>query len=324
MKVLVTGGNGFLGSALCRRLVARGDQVKVLLRPTADARTLDGLSLERVPGDITHAESLPPALKGVDVVFHLAGIRRSAVREDFLRINGEATRTVAQAMVEAGARRLVFAGSLAASGPSTPARPRVEDDPFCPEEWYGESKAVGEQLAFAFQGRLEVTSIRPCRILGPGDHENLTFFKLVKRGITLKLGGGPRPLSMVDVNDVVDQLLLQADLKVASGQAYFSASDETTTLEALLLDIAKALGVTPRTVYLPPAVLRGLAAGADVVTRVTGRKMPLNKKLARQLLAPGWTCSIAKAKAQLGYQPKVTLTQSIAASAESYLNAGWL
>ena len=69
---------------------------------------------------------------------------------------------------------------------ATSTRPRVENDPFCPEEPYGESKAIGEQIAFSYQGRLEVTSIRPSRILGPLDHENLSFFKIAKRGYVLQ------------------------------------------------------------------------------------------------------------------------------------------
>jgi len=98
-------------------------------------------------------------------------------------------------------------------------RPRREEDPFCPEEWYGESKAEAERLAFQFNGRLEVTSCRPSRILGPGDHENLTFFKLVKRGLVIRLLGPKRLLSMVDVTDVCEQLLLQATKKEAIGEA---------------------------------------------------------------------------------------------------------
>src|SRR5439155_5937853 len=111
---------------------------------------------------------------------------------------------------------------------------------------YGESKALGEQVALSFNGRLEVTSIRPSRILGPLDHENLTFFKLAHQGIILNIGGGPRPLSMVDVDDVVEQLLLQADKKEAVGHAFFASSDETISLEGVMELAAKAFGVEAR------------------------------------------------------------------------------
>lgn len=322
--VLLTGGNGFLGAWLAKALVARGDRVRCLVRPTADTSALAGIDVELVPGDVTDPATLPKAMAGVHTVFHLAGIRRASTREDFLRVNAEGTRHVCDAMVDAGAKRLVLAGSLAATGPSIGGRPRTEDDPLAPEEWYGESKVEAERIAFSYGDRLEVTSCRPARILGPGDHENLTFFKLVKKGFVLKLGGRERRLSLVDVDDVVDQLLLQADRPEAVGQAFFCASKETMTLEAMMRLIADALGVKARTIYVPQAALRALGSVADVVSNATGKKLPINRKLARQLLAPGWECSIAKAERLLGYQPKRSLEASLRRSADAYLAAGWL
>ncbi|MBK7861929.1 MAG: NAD-dependent epimerase/dehydratase family protein [Archangiaceae bacterium] len=325
MRCLITGANGFLGAHLARALCARGDTVRCMVREGSDASALAGVAVERVVSDVTRPDTLADAVKNVEVVFHLAGIRRATQRAAFIEANAEGTRHVAEAMVKAGARRLVNCGSLAASGPSTARRPRVEDDPFSPEEPYGESKALGEQIAFSFSDRLEVTSIRPARILGPLDHENLSFFKIANRGFILKIGGGPRPLSMVDVDDVVAQLLLQADLPQAVGQAFFSSSDETITLEGVMELAAAALEVkNPRHLYLPAAALAMLGAGADVVSRLTATKLPLNRKLARQLLVPGWTCSIEKAKRLLGYQPRRTISESIARSAKSYVEAEWL
>jgi nucleoside-diphosphate-sugar epimerase len=323
-KVLLTGGNGFLGAWLAKALVGRGERVRCLVRPNADRSALDGLAVELVRGDVTEPASLPAAMAGVHTVFHLAGIRRASTRNDFMRVNAEGTRHVAQAMVQAGAKRLVLVGSLAASGPSVAGRPRKEEDPFAPEEWYGESKAEAERIAFSFASRLEVTSCRPARIVGPGDRENLTFFKLASKGLVLKLLGPERRLSMVDVDDVVDQLLLQADKREAVGQAFFSASKETTTVEALMRLIASVLGVKARTLYVPEVALKGLGFAADLVSNATGKKLPLNRKLARQLLAPGWECSVEKAERLLGFAPKRTLESAIRRSAEAYLAAGWL
>ncbi len=324
MRILITGANGFLGAWLAKRLADRGDDVRCLVRPGSDVSALEQARISLVRGDVTAPESLPAALRGVEVVYHLAGIRRGTSEADFMRVNADGTRHVAQAMVASKSRRLVLAGSLAASGPSVGGRPRLEDDPFSPEEWYGASKAEAERIAFSFRGALEVTSCRPARIIGPGDKENLTFFKLAKRGIVLRIGGPERRLSMVDVNDVVDQMLLQGDLPQASGEAFFCASAEVLTVEALMREAARLLEVNARTVVLQPLVLRWLAASADLISKLTGRKLPLNRKLARQLLAPGWTCSIEKAQRVLGYAPKQTVAQSLARSAQSYVANGWL
>ncbi|MGZ3461228.1 MAG: NAD-dependent epimerase/dehydratase family protein, partial [Archangium sp.] len=263
------------------------------------------------------------AVGGRDVVFHLAGIRRAATREDFMRVNAEGTRRVCEALVGTGAR-LVLAGSLGASGPSTPGRPKVEEDPLQPVEWYGESKAEAERIAFAYAGRLPVTVVRPPRILGPGDRENLLLFRLVARGLRLELGGGPRPLTLVDVEDVVDLLLLLAERDEALGQAFFVGHPQPLTLEEIQDLAAEALGVRPRTVPLPPAVLTALATVADGVTLLTDRRLPLNRKFARQLLAPAWTCSSAKAERLLGFRATRDPAESIRRSARWYREHGWL
>ncbi|RKG66411.1 SDR family NAD(P)-dependent oxidoreductase, partial [Corallococcus sp. CA054B] len=102
MNALITGAGGFLGTWLARALAARGDRVSCLLRPTTDTRelekALEGHPWTRVVGDVTDPASLASAVKGVDVVFHLAGIRRAALRDEFMRVNAEGTRLICEAM----------------------------------------------------------------------------------------------------------------------------------------------------------------------------------------------------------------------------------
>lgn len=318
-RVLVTGASGFLGGVLVRRLLERGDDVRCLVRGGAAPA-----GAERFEGDVTQGPDLRAAVRDRELVFHLAGIRRGATRAPFMAVNAFATRTLCEAMVEAGSRRLVLAGSLAASGPSTGDRPRREDDPLAPQEWYGESKAEAERLALGFSDRLEVVVARPPRILGPGDRENLVFFKLVKKGVLLSLSGGPRPLSVVDVEDVAEAMLRMGEVPAAAGEAFFTPGPENVTVEQLQAWAAEGLGASPRKVTLAPAVLQALAGGADVVSRITGRKLPLNRKLARQLLAPGWTCSGEKAERLLGWKASRPPQASVLQSARWYVQEGWI
>src|SRR6185295_13075928 len=99
MRALVTGANGFLGTWLTQKLVARGDRVRCLVRTKSDTWGLDALDVERVTGDVTDLASVRSAMKGIEVVFHLAGVRRAPSREDFMKVNAEATRVVCEAMV---------------------------------------------------------------------------------------------------------------------------------------------------------------------------------------------------------------------------------
>jgi nucleoside-diphosphate-sugar epimerase len=169
-----------------------------------------------------------------------------------------------------------------------------------------------------------VTVARPSRILGPGDRENLAFFKIVARGIRLIIGGPERPISMIDVRDAARFLLALAQRDEAVGQAFFAAHPEPTTFDRLQQGIADELGRTLRTLYLPQPALLGLSAAADVISKVTGKHLPLNKKLARQLLAPAWTCSTRKAQERLGWAAQVSLESSIRESARWYRERGWM
>lgn len=325
MRTLVTGSNGFLGHFLVKKLVEAGHSVDCLVRPEADTSGLAGLGARRVVGDVTEPKTLRKVLEGVDTVFHLAGIRRATHRDAFMEVNATGTRNVCEAMLATDtARRLVLAGSLASMGPSSPERPHVEEDPMQPTEWYGESKAEAERIAFSYAGSLQVSVVRPPRILGPRDRENLAFFKLVANGWMLELEDGPRPLSMVDVRDVADLMYLCATRDAAVGEAFFATSARVITLEELQEICAAALRKDVKRVSLKPRTLRALAQLADVASRVSGRKLPLNRKLARQLIAPAWTCSGKKAEVTLGFVARRDLEASVRESVTWYRTHGWL
>jgi dihydroflavonol-4-reductase len=322
VRALITGANGFLGSALARKLAARGDEVRALLRHGARAALLDGSRYEAVEGDVTAPESLVRAVAGVDVVYHLAGIRRAVERSAFFRVNADGTRHVCEAMVRAGGRaRLVLASSLAAVGPSRdfPA----EDALAAPQDWYGESKAEAERIAASYGQRLAIAIARPSRIMGPGDKENLIIFKIVQAGLAISIGGGPRPISVIDVDEVADAFLALGSGGSALGHAFF-ISHETTTMEGVQEAVARALGRRTRTLRIPVWAFASASRGADLLSQALGRPLPLNRKLAQQLLSPGWTCSTRKAEERLGFKPRVPMVESIDRAARWYREKGWI
>jgi 2-alkyl-3-oxoalkanoate reductase len=197
MRALVTGAAGFLGVALARALRDRGDSVRALVRRPSDA--LAALGAEVAVGDATDAGAMRAAVTGCDVVFHLAGVRRATDAAEFMRVNAESTRVALEAcrVAAPGLSRFVLAGSLAATGPSR--EPLREDAPHAPVEAYGRSKAEAERIALSFADRVPVAIARPPRIMGPGDRENLLFFRIAAAGFALSFGD--RPLSWIDVDD---------------------------------------------------------------------------------------------------------------------------
>jgi nucleoside-diphosphate-sugar epimerase len=319
VRALVTGAGGFLGGALLRALSARDHAVRALVR-RGPPRPAPGV--EVVIGDATDPDTLRRAVAGCDAVFHLAGIRRSIDPAEFLRVNAGATRSVLDACLSVAPRlsRFVLAGSLAAAGPSR--TPRREDEPLSPVEPYGASKAEAERIALSYVDRLPVTVARPPRITGPGDRENLLFFRIARAGLALSFGD--RPLSWIDVDDCARGFLHLAEHEAAPGEVFFLASPERTSAEGLMREAARALGVAPRRVPVPAGALRAAAAAADLVTAVTGRRLPLNRKLAVQVLADGWVCDPSKARERLGFEARTSLADSMCRAAAWYRAHGWL
>jgi nucleoside-diphosphate-sugar epimerase len=316
----VTGAAGFLGTALVRALSARGDAVRALVRRPSSDLELPGV--EVTLGDVTDAGALLEAVRGVDVVFHLAGVRRATDPEEFRRVNAGSTRAALEACLAAGPRlaRFVLAGSLAAAGPSR--TPRREDEPLAPVEPYGVSKAEAERIALGYADRLPVTVARPPRIMGAGDRENLLFFRLAKARLALSFGD--RPLSWIDVDDCARGFLSLGERPEAVGRAFFLAAPTTTTAAGIMEEAARALGVRAWHVPVPAPLLRGLAAAADAVTNATGRRLPLNRKLATQILAPGWLCDPSRARDLLAFEARTPFAESIGRAARWYLDRGWL
>ena len=163
-------------------------QVRAIVRPGRRCAVPDGVELVAVRFT---ASELARAARGTDVIVHTAGLTRAATARQFRGANVEVTREVARAAVETGAR-LVHISSQAATGPGTPARPRLGDDPPCPLTAYGRSKLAGEEVVKASRG-LRWTILRPGPVYGPADRAALPLFRLARRGIALEVPRIRRP-----------------------------------------------------------------------------------------------------------------------------------
>ena len=225
MRALVTGGQGFVGSHLCERLVAQGHRVRVLARPSSELRHLSGIEVEVVRADVTEPAGLPSAVAGCDVVFHVAGALRGLREQDLFRVNADGTRNLVGAAVAAEPRlaRFVYVSSLAAAGPSLGgSTPRTEDMPPEPLTWYGRSKLAGESAVRSVAG-LSWTILRPAIVFGPRERDLLRYFRLARRGCLPVVGFSDRYYSLIYVEDLAEGLVRAAEAPAAVGQIYFLA-----------------------------------------------------------------------------------------------------
>ena len=326
MLVLVTGGTGFIGSHLVEALLAQGHEVRCLVRDTRRLGWISGLpSVMIAQGGMDEPDSLLEGMRGVDQVYHVAGLTRARAAREFFRVNAEGTRHLVHACLETpgGPRRLVHLSSLAAVGPMPMATACAEDVPPRPVSPYGTSKLQGEAAVLGVRDRLHVTVLRPPVVYGPRDRGVLEVVRWVGRGLLPMPAGPARTLSLCYVEDLVTALLTAGEAKVPSGEIFHVASEGAFTWEQVGDALGEALGIHPTPLRIPMPILLALATGADALAWLTGRPSYFSRGKVREA-AGHWLCDTGKARRQLGFVPRVGLRKGAAVTVNWYRETGWL
>ncbi|HVS28870.1 MAG TPA: NAD-dependent epimerase/dehydratase family protein [Solirubrobacteraceae bacterium] len=315
-SAFVTGGSGFVGGALIRRLVEEGWRVRALARSQGSADKVAALGAEPATGDLEDAGAMTRAAEGCEVAFHAAvHLGEWGPRAEFERINVGGTRNVISACRGAGVRRLVHVGTEAALMAGEPLVDVDEDAPLRPDSPvpYCSTKALAEQaVRDAADGGLETVVVRPRLIWGPGDTTILpSLVEAVRSGRFRWIGGGRHRTSTTHVANVVEGLLLGAQ-RGASGAAYFVTDGEPVVFRDFVKSLVGTQGVEVPDKELPAGIARAAAAAAEGLwkgLRLSGA--PPITRIALWLSSQECTIDISRARAQLGYQPRVTVAGGI-------------
>ena len=328
MKVLLTGGSGFIGSYVAEQLTSEGHTVRALVRPTSDKRGLEQLPrIEFVGGAIEDRATLDAAVKGVDAVVHVAGIVKARKPQDFFITNTEGTKHLLDAALKAVPmpRRFVYVSSLAAVGPSPDGKPVADDAEPRPVTIYGKSKLEAERAVLAAKDRIPVTVIRPPFVYGPRDRETLAFYTSIKNGVLPVLGDGTNTLSVVYGADCAAALCRAATTVGPSGRTYFVEDGGVYVWREALAEIEKALGKRAFVRFgLPLGVVKVAAAATQAWGKVTNTAQMLTLDKVNELKARHWVCSGEGARKELGWAPKTDWAHGVVEAVRWYRKAGWL
>lgn len=325
MRALVTGGTGFIGSHLVEALLAGGVEVCVLVRDPSQMGWIAGKDVKTFTGDCTDPESLVGITRGMDYVFHNAGVTKAASPDEYYRVNSEGTRNMLKAAAEdaPGLRKFVFISSQAAAGPSTKATPRREEDPASPVTDYGRSKLAGESHAQEFKDALPVVILRPTAVYGPRDRDVYTFFKMVSRGIRTTFAE-ERLVSLCYVKDLVEGMILAAEADTASGDAFFIGYPEPYDWDYIGKTIAGAMGVKPVRLVVPVGVLSVVAVVSEAIGALTGRPALLNRQKMAEIRQRYWVADTCKAAAGLGFTARHDFSSGAELTVRWYRENGWI
>jgi dihydroflavonol-4-reductase len=239
MRTFVTGGTGFIGGAVVRRLLEAGHEVRALVRPGADTRQLDGLPVEQIPGDLANASSLKQGMAGCDWVFHVAALYSYWGHrwEEFYQTNVEGTRRVLETAREQGVARIVYTSSIAVLGVHEDHSPATEDTPSSLADrigLYQRSKFLAEEVArdMAKQG-LPVVIVNPSTPVGVGDHKPTPTGQIIVDLLNGRMFGYvDTGLNIVDVENVAAGHLLAAE-RGRVGQRYILGGENLTLKQVL-------------------------------------------------------------------------------------------
>jgi nucleoside-diphosphate-sugar epimerase len=328
MRVLVTGGGGFLGGALCRGLLARGD-VPVSFQRTFSP-LLDTLGVEQRLGDLADADAVRGACAGVDAVLHNAAKAGAwGSRASYWSANVDGTRHVIAACRAHGIARLVYTStpSVTHSGRTPVEGGNERDTPYGHgfKAWYPASKVVAERdLLAANDATLATVALRPRLIWGPGDTQLLP--RLVERARAGRLrlvGDGRNRLDTTFIDNAVDAHLRALDALApgapCAGQAYFVSNGEPMAAEDIVNALLRAAGAPEVHAHVPYGVAYAAGAVLEAAWHAFALRgePPMTRFLAEQLVTPHWY-DIGAAARDLGYRPRVSIAEGLRRTAAAW------
>ena len=326
MKVLVTGGAGFLGSALCRVLLARGDEVRSFQRTHSTA--LDAMGVVQVLGDLADADAVHRACEGQHAVMHNAAKAGAwGSFESYFDANVRGTEHVIAACRAHGIRQLVYTStpSVTHSGRRPVQGGNEIDTPYgsgftAP---YPATKLIAEKLLLAANdATLACVALRPRLIWGPGDTQLLP--RLVDRARAGRLrfiDGGHNRMDTTYIDNAAHAHLAALDQlrpgSACAGRAYFISNGEPMASRDIVNALLRAAGVPTVEKSIPFGVAYAAGAVLETAWRMfsLSGEPPMTRFLAEQLSTPHWY-DISAAARDLGYQPQVSIAEGLRRTAE--------
>ena len=316
MRIFITGGTGFVGKALVRRLLAGGAQVRVLARPSPRADALEAAGAEVVRGDLSDTRAIARTVEGAEIVYHAAAkVTGGGSREKFFEANVRGTDAVLQASLRAKPRRIIYLSSIAVYGLAEPDETIDEDTPFDdhPEErdFYGWSKIEADRLImkFAKHSAVPVTILRPGVIFGPGRPLPTALIGARLGKLDIVFGRPSQPFPLIYIENLLDALELAAHSSDPRLLQYIVVDDDKLTLGQYHAARGKITG--SRAIFLPtwPVVM------AATVSHPVMRFVPADSGAfsRRQMLRASQDrhYSTRRIRNELGWTPKVSLAEAI-------------
>lgn len=327
MRVLVTGGAGFTGKALVRRMVDAGHEVVALdCQDGYKTGDMERWGVEYVRGSITDPVLVERCMEGVEVVHHIAAAFRDvkASPGHYREVNVNGTRLLLDAALRHAVKKFVHCSTCGVHG-GVDQPPANEMSPIKPEDYYQQSKYDAEPVVLEYVQRgLRATILRPAAIFGPGDlGRYFLIFKQLQRGWFPVFGTGKVLYHSLYIDNFLDAFELAMDPQRGNGEAYLIADEGFQSIEQLVSMAAMAMGTTARFRRFPLWPLIAASYLVSAVCKPFGVTPPLHpRRLEWYTLDRAF--DIGKAKRDLGYSPRIEVADGLRRTWEWYRAEGLL
>jgi nucleoside-diphosphate-sugar epimerase len=326
MKILVTGGTGFIGSHLVERLRREGHEVLCVAKDVLNAQVLESIGCSVVLEDLNNGVAWESILNGVDCVYHVAGVTRCRSAHEYYEGNYRATKHFVNicSTLSPSLRRFVYVSSLTAVGPSPDGKPVSESTPYHPVSHYGKSKMLAELEVLKASDRLPVTIVRPSAVYGPRERDMYDYMRLIKKGIQPLIGLRTKFMSLIHSDDLVDGIVRAGEREIAVGNTYLLGSERVYSVREIGQAIASAVHAHPLCIGLPHWLVYSIGGIATLGGKIVHRQVFFNLEKVREGVQPAWTCTVEKAIAELGFQQRVDLVDGMRMTYSWYCSNGWM
>ena len=328
MKILVTGGTGFIGSRLAQECLQQGNSVVVLGQENSPAesqnkKVLEQKGAEIVLGSVTERQKILDLLSDVDLVYHLAATQHEMNVPDqrFWDVNVFGTKNLLEASVRAGIRRFVHGSTI---GVYHSLNGTIDEcSPCRPDNIYGVTKLEGEKIVLSFKDKLQVVVIRIPEVYGPGDRRLLKLFRTIQKKLFFMIGDGKNLHHPIYVDDLIGALLVAAKCEKAVGEILLVAGKETVTTDDMVATIAEQLGAKIPSFRAPLSPFLIIATVAETLLRPLGIQPPIHRR-RMDFFSKSFTLSGEKAFNTLHFVPKVSFSEGVCKTAKWYKQMGYL
>ena len=327
MKVLVTGGTGFVGSHVIDELLKKKYQIRAIARKSSNTKWLKGKDVEIFTASLDDKDSLISAMEGIEGVLHIGGLTAARDLEEFMKGNLGGTKNLLEAakVYKNNIKRFLYCSSQTVMGPAKSINePSKEEDVCNPLTSYAKSKREAELYVLSNLKEFPITIVRPPAVYGERDSAILTFFQAMNNRLGTMIGFDEKYVSMVQVRDLARGIVMAFESEKAIGETYFISSKEFYTWPQIIKITENVMAKKALKLRLPHCLVLTIAGISGFFGKFASKPPVLNYEKGIDITQRYWICSPDKAKRDFGYEQEISIEQGIADTVKWYKDNKWL